>query len=288
LPTLAANRGTEPAKLAKLVRGELDWIVMKALEKDRTRRYETANGFAMDVQRYLIDEPVEACPPSAGYRLRKFSRRHRPAILAAAGILRALVVGLVLATWQAVRATRAEGRALVAQGQAEENLRKAHQAVNDSFTVISQDTLLRQPALEPLRQQLLENAVRYFQEFVQNHAGKPGFRAELVAAHLRTGTLLYELQQDWLPHVEQGVAAMDALLASRPSLADLQPLRNSVVWMNAGGRWHVTREADARRAWARARDQWDQLVREYPDEPGFKGDLAVIHLALAVMTGGGE
>src|SRR5262245_33228816 len=70
LPTLAANRGTEPAKLTKLVRGELDWIVMKALEKDRSRRYETANGFALDVHRYLADEPVLACPPSAGYRLR--------------------------------------------------------------------------------------------------------------------------------------------------------------------------------------------------------------------------
>src|SRR5205814_9811608 len=69
LPTLAANRGTEPAKLKKLLRGELDWVVMKALEKDRARRYETANGFAMDVQRYLADEPVEACPPSRGYRL---------------------------------------------------------------------------------------------------------------------------------------------------------------------------------------------------------------------------
>jgi tetratricopeptide (TPR) repeat protein len=77
LPTLAANRGSEPAKLTKLVRGELDWIVMKALEKDRNRRYETANGFAMDVQRYLAYEPVLACPPSAGYRLRKFTRRNK-------------------------------------------------------------------------------------------------------------------------------------------------------------------------------------------------------------------
>ena len=80
LPTLAANRGTEPAKLTKLVRGELDWIVMKALEKDRNRRYETANGFAMDVQRYLADEPVQACPPSARYRFRKFARRNRRAL----------------------------------------------------------------------------------------------------------------------------------------------------------------------------------------------------------------
>ena len=81
----------EPAKLTKLVRGELDWIVMKALEKDRTRRYETANGFAMDVQRYLADEPVLACPPSAGYRLRKFARRNR-ARLAMAAVLGLLFV----------------------------------------------------------------------------------------------------------------------------------------------------------------------------------------------------
>ena len=69
LPSISAQRQTEPAKLTKLVRGELDWIVMKALEKDRNRRYETANGFAMDVQRYLADEPVLACPPSVAYRL---------------------------------------------------------------------------------------------------------------------------------------------------------------------------------------------------------------------------
>jgi eukaryotic-like serine/threonine-protein kinase len=81
LPSISAQRQTEPAKLTRLVRGELDWIVMKALEKDRNRRYETANGLALDVQRYLADEPVQACPPSASYRLRKFTRRNRgPAV----------------------------------------------------------------------------------------------------------------------------------------------------------------------------------------------------------------
>jgi eukaryotic-like serine/threonine-protein kinase len=77
LPTLAVNRGTEPAKLTRLVRGELDWIVMKALEKDRNRRYETAGALAADVQRHLNDEPVQACPPSAVYRLRKLARRNK-------------------------------------------------------------------------------------------------------------------------------------------------------------------------------------------------------------------
>ena len=68
LPAISARRQTEPAKLTRMVRGELDWIVMKALEKDRNRRYETANAFAQDLQRFLEDEPVQACPPSAGYR----------------------------------------------------------------------------------------------------------------------------------------------------------------------------------------------------------------------------
>jgi tetratricopeptide (TPR) repeat protein/serine/threonine protein kinase len=94
LPTLAANRGTEPARLTRQVRGELDWIVMKALEKDRTRRYETANGFAIDIQRYLADEPVLACPPSAGYRLRKFARRNRRGLATAAVLAVALLVAV--------------------------------------------------------------------------------------------------------------------------------------------------------------------------------------------------
>src|SRR5262249_19625143 len=95
LPALAANRGTDPAKLARLVRGELDWIVLKALEKDRRRRYETATGLARDVQRYLADEPVLACPPSAGYRLRKFARRNRRVLVTVAllGALLLIVAG---------------------------------------------------------------------------------------------------------------------------------------------------------------------------------------------------
>jgi tetratricopeptide (TPR) repeat protein len=110
LPTLAANRGTEPAKLTKLVRGELDWIVMRALEKDRSRRYETANGFAADVQRYLADEPVQAGPPSGAYRLRKFVWRNKGPVLAASLVALALVAGVVGTTIGLVQAHgRAEG-----------------------------------------------------------------------------------------------------------------------------------------------------------------------------------
>src|SRR3954451_22428214 len=103
LASISGQRHMEPAKLTKLVRGELDWIVMKTLEKDRNRRYETAKDFAADMQRYLNDEPVQACPPSAGYRLRKFVRRNKGPVLAVAVILLALVGGVIGTTWGMMR-----------------------------------------------------------------------------------------------------------------------------------------------------------------------------------------
>jgi serine/threonine protein kinase len=92
LPSIAANRGLEPKKLSGLVRGELDWIVMRCLEKDRNRRYETANGLARDVQRYLADVAIEACPPSAWYRFRKFTRRNKELVM---NVANGMVWGLV-------------------------------------------------------------------------------------------------------------------------------------------------------------------------------------------------
>ncbi len=93
LPLIAAQRSLEPAQLTRLVRGDLDWVVMKSLEKERSRRYETANGLARDLQRYLADEVVEARSPSAGYRLRKFVRRNRRLVVAVGLIGLALVLG---------------------------------------------------------------------------------------------------------------------------------------------------------------------------------------------------
>ncbi len=112
------RRKTEPAKLSALVRGDLDWIVMKALEKDRSRRYETASGMARDVERYLADEAVEACPPSALYRLKKFARKHRAALATASAIAAVLVLGIIVSAWQAVRARQAERIARVERDRA--------------------------------------------------------------------------------------------------------------------------------------------------------------------------
>jgi serine/threonine protein kinase/tetratricopeptide (TPR) repeat protein len=109
--TLSAQRKSDPNRLASSFRGELDWIVMKSLEKDRNRRYETASALAADVQRYLADEPVQACPPSAGYRLRKFARRNRGPLAAAAVLGLALLVGAGGVGWVALDRAARRGKA---------------------------------------------------------------------------------------------------------------------------------------------------------------------------------
>jgi eukaryotic-like serine/threonine-protein kinase len=125
---VSANRQSDPRKLGRLLRGDLDWIVMKALEKDRNRRYETANGFAMDVQRYLHDEPVLACPPSVGYRLRKFARRNR-ALLTMTALVTALValaVGvLAVANYRINDALTQKSRAYDELARAEQDMENA-------------------------------------------------------------------------------------------------------------------------------------------------------------------
>ncbi|MFO0887852.1 MAG: serine/threonine-protein kinase [Isosphaeraceae bacterium] len=114
LTTTSLKRSSDPRKLSRTVRGELDWIAMKALEKDRTRRYETASDFAADVLRYLTTRPIEAGPPSARYRLEKFARRNRGAITMATVLASALGLATAFSSRQALLARRAEGDALLA------------------------------------------------------------------------------------------------------------------------------------------------------------------------------
>jgi WD40 repeat protein/serine/threonine protein kinase len=121
--TTAQLRGTDVPRLVHLLRGDLDWIVMKCLEKDRARRYETANALALDLQRYLESEPVLARPPSQMYRLQKLVHRHRGTFAAATGVTLALTLGAGLAVWQAIRATHAEQQALDAR-EMEASLRR--------------------------------------------------------------------------------------------------------------------------------------------------------------------
>ncbi|MBW8865659.1 MAG: protein kinase, partial [Verrucomicrobia bacterium] len=118
LTQLAHRRQAEPLKLITLLRGDLDWIVIRALEKDRARRYETANGLALDVQRFLDNEPVMACPPSRVYRLQKLIRRNKVTFTAGMMVALALICGLGVATWFWYQEREARKRAVTAEHMA--------------------------------------------------------------------------------------------------------------------------------------------------------------------------
>ena len=122
LATTACAHGTDAPKLVNLIRGDLDWIVMKCLEKDRTRRYDTANGLAADLKRHLENEPVVARPPSAAYKFQKAFRRNKLIFSAVAAVLVTLAVGVALSSWQAVRAHREARRALQAEAEAKKRV----------------------------------------------------------------------------------------------------------------------------------------------------------------------
>jgi WD40 repeat protein/serine/threonine protein kinase/tetratricopeptide (TPR) repeat protein len=151
LASLAAQRRTDPARLARQVRGELDWIVMKALDKDRTRRYETASGLARDIRRHLDGDPVEAGPPSTWYRLRKFGRKHRAALVIMGAFAAVLLIAATVGTYLAIRATNAERLAI---GRLEETNR----AKADTEAALGRETESR--ALAQRRQAEAEDGRR--------------------------------------------------------------------------------------------------------------------------------
>jgi eukaryotic-like serine/threonine-protein kinase len=129
--SISACRQTEPRRLQRLVAGDLDWIVMKCLEKDRTRRYETATGLAQDIQRHMQDEAVLASPPGQLYKFQKLVRRNKLVFGAIGCVMGALVLGMVVSTWEAVRATRATQEARLARRQSDDNAKKAVHAEAD-------------------------------------------------------------------------------------------------------------------------------------------------------------
>ncbi len=176
-----------------LLRGELDWIAMKALEKDRTRRYETANGLSLDVQRYLSNENVRACPPSLRYRMTKFLHRYRYGVMTSAALLLILAFGVVASTLFAIRAQQAEKRERAARLAAEENFDLARKAVAIGFTNLSESPELKAHGLEPLRKELLNNAKNFYTHFVSGQPSDPDVRAEQGQTCVRLAKINLEL-----------------------------------------------------------------------------------------------
>jgi serine/threonine protein kinase/WD40 repeat protein len=182
LTAVSAQRKTDPKRLGQLFRGELDWIVMKALEKNQNRRYETAGAFAADIQRYLNGEQVLACPPTLGYRLRKTFRRHRGPVLAASLVVLALVSGITATSWGLVRATNAEADAVREAGAKERALEGARKQLFQSL--LTQAQALRKSGQMGQRFQsltTLEEAVRIAHSLGVLDEHRLALRNEVVA-----------------------------------------------------------------------------------------------------------
>jgi serine/threonine protein kinase/tetratricopeptide (TPR) repeat protein len=305
LPSIAANRGVEPKQLSGLVRGELDWIVMKCLEKDRSRRYETANGLARDLERYLHDEPVQACPPSTGYRLRKFVRRNKVPVLAASLIVLALLAGIAGSTWQAVRATQAEGRttdalervtreqattraALTAETTARRQTWAALKAMTDD---VIEKLLARQPQLGAAEKEFLRKVLTYYETFAKDQRETEEARSTAAWAQHRVAWLRAQLgaTADAETAYNQAVAMQERLVADFPGVpgyrADLAYSHNNLgkVLFDLGKR------AASEKAVRRALEVREQLASEFPDVPDYRHQLADSYHNLGnVLSGWGE
>jgi hypothetical protein len=132
---LAQRRQTDSARLIGQIRGDLDWIVMRALEKDRTRRYETANGLAQDIQRHLLSEPVQARPASQLYRFRRFAKRNKVVFAATSAVFAALIIGLGVSTWMFFKERDARERAVTAEKAQSQERKKAETEAGKSQQV---------------------------------------------------------------------------------------------------------------------------------------------------------
>ncbi len=222
LPAIAANRRIEPQRLSTLVRGELDWIVMKALEKDRGRRYATANDFASDVQHYLQDEPVEACPPSLGYKLGKFARRNRIPLTMAALFVATLMTATAISVWQAVEAHNARQLAdeRLEREQEANSLatRRADRCLRLISAMYTETNWLRDtPGLEEVRLSYLERALELFEELERDtqydnaRFYQGTFSRRLAILHMQRGNY-----DEAKRHAARSVDLIAACVADRP------------------------------------------------------------------------
>jgi len=292
LSTTAQRRGLDAPKLVSELRGDLDWIVMKCLEKDRTRRYETANGLAADIQRHINNEPVVACPPSAGYRVRKFVRRNKGPVLTAGFVLLTLVVGIIGTTLALIEADRqrdlvdAQRKELFERNQAlqaaNEHERLLNERARQAIETISSETAIDQLTREKLRpeqKELLDKMAQPGQQLAADFLTRPEYRQELASSYNRLGVLLRNAGRPM--EAEQAYAEALAILKQLAADFPAQPEFRQVlagVQNNLGNLLFDTgRAKEGESAHAEALAIRKQLVSDFPTEPIFRRALAMSH-----------
>jgi serine/threonine protein kinase/tetratricopeptide (TPR) repeat protein len=298
--TVSTQRQSDARRLSQLFRGELDWIVMKALEKDRNRRYESASAFTADVQRYLNDEPVQACPPSAGYRFRKFVRRNKGPMLAAGIVLICLVAGIIGTSAGMVLAMREcddKGKALIAESKEREDKENALAAESKARLTEEEAREQAMAALRAMSDDIVENQIaragylteenkeylrkiiRHFEGLAALTADGANSRAIRAEGYFRVGLMRYRLGE-----LEQAEAAYIEALAIRKQLAAEFPtrpeFRQQLAWShnNLGNLLKSTgRPKEAETAFNDALALQKQLAKDFPTRPDFGEQLGWGH-----------
>jgi len=296
-PENAANRQAEPKRLSTLVQGELDWIVMKALEKDRSRRYDTATALGADVEHYLNDEPVEACPPSSVYMLGKFTRRNKGWLSTAAAVLLTVLFGLSVSTiliakerdaaeQSAARAEESAQREAIAaeeadrqRERAEANLRESRAAVDRLFTRAAEE-LHHVPHMSEIRRAMLEDAAEFYEGFVLQKSDDPEIRFEMGSAYSRLGYAYENLgrYEEMIPASLKAVAVFERLCKDYPDRISYQVhLRGS--YQEAGVRLLFNgRPAEGLPYTLKALEIAKKLARQKPNKPHLLAEVARLHI----------
>jgi tetratricopeptide (TPR) repeat protein len=271
-PAVAADRGTEPARLGRFVRGDLDRVVMKALEKDRDRRYGSAAAFADDVGRLLNHEPVTAGPPTAAYRVRKFVRRNRAAVTAAGLLLLALVAGVVGTTWGLVRADSQRVRAEQATDRAERSSERAARALY-SLTDEALDGLLgRQAVWGEKERAFLKTVENQLDQLAATEGETESVRRMRASAHLRLASvraLLGDLKAAEADN-RSAAAQFDALPSPSDRANAAQARRRLGQLLANTGKY-----PEALIEYASAEDTYNRLAEADPTEAMYRFHAAV-------------
>jgi serine/threonine protein kinase len=294
LAKIAAARNTEPAQLTRVVRGDMDWIVMKCLEKDRTRRYETANGLVRDIERHLADEVVEARPPSVGYRLRKYVRRNRGRVIAAAIVLLVLLSGLgaVLAVQSAANARLAAS--LEREKLANDELTRsraavqarydlAMEAIKTSHTGDSEEWMLKEERFKELRNRRLKSAADFYRKLGALLGQETDFASRRALA--QSNFELAELTRK-IGRREDALAAHQAVLATREALA-AEPGSDPAIQADIGRSltevasllWSTGKNEEALKDYRRSESI---LADVAVSDPGARGALAACRTRMAL------
>jgi serine/threonine protein kinase len=274
---LALVRGFPAERLKRVLAGDLDTIVLMALRKEPNRRYASAEQFAEDIDRYLKGLPVRAHRDSAFYRTVKFIRRNRAAVAGGFVLVLALLAGIIGTTSGLIMARRERNRA-------ERSFSKAREAVNQFFTRVSEERLLNQPGLHPLRKSLLLDAQRFYEGFLQERSGDPSLRAELATARGHVAKIISQtgLATDAAAQLQQAIELWESLAASQPdNVTYQQSLARSLndlgtVFMHMDGR-----HDDAYRLFCRAQDVAQPLVISHPQSRESRHELGVIERNIA-------